>query len=449
MNATDSRPVQRKPEKKLKFVCGKFRSNPKHTQTTGTMLRVLGAAQKREVKATQNLSIIVLFFMICWIPLYTINCIKAFCSSCEIDLRITLSCIVLSHFNSAINPLLYAYHLRDFRLALKNFIMRMFGMKVPPSQELNGRLSLHSHHQVRLASMMEKRNSLQPRIYIDSPVWLRSQQQHPLIVNGDSNIASPIITNSLHCVHNAVAAIARSTSETQREMWNIIEVPSTDDSHSKENHENQSSLIDSTNGYDSKHRLSVVEIDYHFTTDLPFQDAIEQNSDETPQIIKINTESSSAIKSESENDVKCSSIPHSDSHNIIDAVNDHNIFLIENDTTHLASSPKSAKPKVIPANSGKNGTTFDQSNKTFKKSNTNKSRKSYTLRNSLSSENIHKPSSLKVVSGFIFPINSQNQSVSPQNDASMFTSLQDSPINILSSNIINGANTLKRTLSDS
>lgn len=451
MNATDSRTLQRTmPEKKSKFVCGKFRSNPKHTQSTGTMLRVLGAAQKREVKATQNLSIIVLFFMICWIPLYTINCIKAFCSRCEIDLRITLSCIVLSHFNSAINPFLYAYHLRDFRLALKNFIMRMFGMKVPPSQELNGRLSLHSHHQVRLASMMEKRNSLQPRIYIDSPVWLRSQQQDPFKVNGDSNIAGPIITKSLNCVHNTVAAIARSTSETQREMWNIIEVPSIDESHSKENHDNQ---IDSAN---INHRSSVVEIDYHFTTDLPFQDTIDNSSDETSQIIKIEQPPSS--KTKSENDVSQTE-SHLEDQNNTDVNNDQNIFLIENDTTHLASSSssplsslKSSKLKIIPTNSEQifkpkiESSSYDYNNKNFKT--TNKFRRSYTLRNSLSSENIHKPSPLKVVSGFIFPIN--NSQLSPKNSTTTrFTSLQESPSNILSSNIINGANTLKRTLSDS
>lgn len=84
-----------------------------------SMLRVLGAARKREVKATQNLSVIVLFFMVCWIPLYTINCVEAFCKSCDVPKTLLDCCIILSHLNSAGNPLLYAYHLRDFRSALK------------------------------------------------------------------------------------------------------------------------------------------------------------------------------------------------------------------------------------------------------------------------------------------------------------------------------------------
>lgn len=95
----------------------------------GTMLRMLGPVQKREVKATQNLSIIVLFFIVCWIPLYTINCVQAFCPDCEIPLELTNFCIILSHANSAVNPLLYAYHLRDFRAALKSLLCCLFGTK--------------------------------------------------------------------------------------------------------------------------------------------------------------------------------------------------------------------------------------------------------------------------------------------------------------------------------
>ncbi|CAK9821995.1 Adenosine receptor A2b [Anthophora retusa] len=101
--------------------------NPSRTgnQTTGTMLRLLGAARKREVKATQNLSRIVIFFIICWFPLYTINCVMAFCPWCKVNDVLMNFSIILSHLNSAGNPLLYAYHLKDFRAALKNFMWRL------------------------------------------------------------------------------------------------------------------------------------------------------------------------------------------------------------------------------------------------------------------------------------------------------------------------------------
>ncbi|GAB0091383.1 uncharacterized protein DMENIID0001_062220 [Sergentomyia squamirostris] len=187
-----------------------------HTnQSGGTMLRVLGAAQKREVKATQNLSIIVLFFMICWIPLYTVNCIKAFCQDCTVPPTMTFFFIILSHLNSAVNPILYAYHLRDFRAALKSLLLKLIGRHETPTRvEVNYRFSLASQHR------LEKRPSLHPRIYIDSPVWLRQQQM--VQRNGAGTIR-----NSLTTVHQTVAAVASVTGDANREMWRIAEVPST------------------------------------------------------------------------------------------------------------------------------------------------------------------------------------------------------------------------------
>lgn len=140
-------------------------TNPGRSCHGGTMLRVLGAARKRDVKATQNLSVIVLFFMICWIPLYTINCIQAFCPSCSIHPKLTLFCIILSHLNSAVNPVLYAYHLKDFRLALKNLILKIMGVEIDQTLEAQHRYSLASQH--RLQSMdVSMRNPMQTRIYI-------------------------------------------------------------------------------------------------------------------------------------------------------------------------------------------------------------------------------------------------------------------------------------------
>lgn len=94
------------------------------------MLRMLGDAQKRDIKATKILSIIVIFFIICWIPLYTINCIEAFCNDCQINDTLTSFCIILSHLNSAVNPFLYAYHLRDFRMSLKSYLQDKLNINV-------------------------------------------------------------------------------------------------------------------------------------------------------------------------------------------------------------------------------------------------------------------------------------------------------------------------------
>ncbi|KAL1494014.1 hypothetical protein ABEB36_009687 [Hypothenemus hampei] len=111
------------------------KSKNKNLPSTGGMIRMLGVQQRNEVKATQNLSIIVLFFMICWIPLYTINCLIAFYKDFNVNSTFMLSCIILSHLNSAGNPLLYAYHLRDFQAALKAFFCNLFGVQQQQQQQ--------------------------------------------------------------------------------------------------------------------------------------------------------------------------------------------------------------------------------------------------------------------------------------------------------------------------
>lgn len=109
--------------------------------------------------------------MISFQPLYTINCVNAFCSNCMTNPIVTYSAIILSHFNSAVNPLLYAYHLKDFRGALS----RLFHCASQPDSVY--RPSLISQHQQRMSEHYYSRRRIEPRIYIDSPVWRRQMDK--------------------------------------------------------------------------------------------------------------------------------------------------------------------------------------------------------------------------------------------------------------------------------
>lgn len=139
---------------------------------SGTMLRVLGAAQKREVKATQNLAVIVFFFIICWIPLYTVNAVKAFMPDLDIPNPLTYVCILVSHLNSAINPLLYAYHLRDFRAALKGLICTVLGRGVPIPAAYRPPVPVRRPALERCNALRER-----PKVYVNSPVWLKKEAE--------------------------------------------------------------------------------------------------------------------------------------------------------------------------------------------------------------------------------------------------------------------------------
>lgn len=168
------------------------------------MLRVLGAAQKREVKATQNLSIIVFFFIVCWIPLYTMNAVKAFMPDLDIPNLLTYFCIIFSHLNSAINPLLYAYHLKDFRAALRGLICTILGRGVVPLPA-----AYRPPVPVRRPAL-ERCNALRerPRVYVHSPVWLRQREAEMAAREGNN----PAATNNAPDAEPFINKIATDSS---------------------------------------------------------------------------------------------------------------------------------------------------------------------------------------------------------------------------------------------
>jgi adenosine receptor A2a len=70
-------------------------------------------------KAAQSIAIIVLLFVVSWMPLYTFNTVICFCPHCPMPGPSTIKAfIVLSHCNSIWNPILYAWGMRDFRHCL-------------------------------------------------------------------------------------------------------------------------------------------------------------------------------------------------------------------------------------------------------------------------------------------------------------------------------------------
>jgi len=79
-------------------------------------------AGSSEVRAAKGIVVIVAVFVVSWLPLYTINTMLFFCPDCHVPCHVIDVCIVLSHFNSAWNPALYAWGVRDIRAALRQLV---------------------------------------------------------------------------------------------------------------------------------------------------------------------------------------------------------------------------------------------------------------------------------------------------------------------------------------
>ncbi|XP_048409420.1 adenosine receptor A1-like isoform X1 [Stegostoma tigrinum] len=70
----------------------------------------------KELKLAKSLALVLLLFAICWLPLHIINCITLFCPSCNKPIIVMYIAIFLTHANSAVNPIVYAFRINKFRV---------------------------------------------------------------------------------------------------------------------------------------------------------------------------------------------------------------------------------------------------------------------------------------------------------------------------------------------
>ncbi|XP_059806602.1 adenosine receptor A1-like isoform X1 [Hypanus sabinus] len=70
----------------------------------------------KELKLAKSLALVLFLFAICWLPLHIINCITLFCPSCDKPPIIMYIAIFLTHANSAVNPIVYAFKINKFRV---------------------------------------------------------------------------------------------------------------------------------------------------------------------------------------------------------------------------------------------------------------------------------------------------------------------------------------------
>nr|XP_057939628.1 adenosine receptor A1-like [Doryrhamphus excisus] len=71
----------------------------------------------KELNLAKSLALVLFLFAISWLPLHIINCITLFCSECEKPIILIYIAILLTHGNSAVNPIIYAFRIKKFRTA--------------------------------------------------------------------------------------------------------------------------------------------------------------------------------------------------------------------------------------------------------------------------------------------------------------------------------------------
>ncbi|XP_027481311.1 adenosine receptor A2b [Zalophus californianus] len=81
---------------------------------------------QREIHAAKSLAMIVGIFALCWLPVHAINCVSLFqpARAKNKPKWAMNTAILLSHANSVVNPVVYAYRNRDFRYTFHKIISR-------------------------------------------------------------------------------------------------------------------------------------------------------------------------------------------------------------------------------------------------------------------------------------------------------------------------------------
>ncbi|XP_045840622.1 adenosine receptor A2b [Meles meles] len=81
---------------------------------------------QREMHAAKSLAVIVGIFALCWLPVHAVNCVTFFqpARSKAKPKWVMNTAILLSHANSVVNPVVYAYRNRDFRYTFHKIISR-------------------------------------------------------------------------------------------------------------------------------------------------------------------------------------------------------------------------------------------------------------------------------------------------------------------------------------
>ncbi|KAJ8920208.1 hypothetical protein NQ315_011869, partial [Exocentrus adspersus] len=123
---------------------------------------------KRERKAARTLGIIVSAFLACWMPFFLWYVITSLCGNrvCHSPVWVVTLVFWVGYFNSALNPLIYAYFNREFRVAFKktlqsccHFTSKLVCWKQwsrtrrEPPDSLQQRLQRNARQQLRKAGL--------------------------------------------------------------------------------------------------------------------------------------------------------------------------------------------------------------------------------------------------------------------------------------------------------
>uniref|UniRef100_A0A8C5I566 Adenosine receptor A1 n=1 Tax=Gouania willdenowi TaxID=441366 RepID=A0A8C5I566_GOUWI len=105
----------------------------------------------KELKLAKSLAFVLFLFAVSWLPLHILNCITLFCPNCNKPMFLIYIAIILTHGNSAVNPIVYAFRIKKFRMAFRKIWKQYLLCEFRPAERFPQRGSQRGHsHERRL-----------------------------------------------------------------------------------------------------------------------------------------------------------------------------------------------------------------------------------------------------------------------------------------------------------
>ncbi|KAI7808098.1 putative adenosine receptor A1-like [Triplophysa rosa] len=106
----------------------------------------------KERRLAHSLALVLALFVVSWFPLHILNALTYYNTSVSVPPLAFHIGVLLSHANSAVNPIVYAFKIPKIKIAYKNILKKLTGSKQNPdqsSQTLDNNISSNSNSNVR------------------------------------------------------------------------------------------------------------------------------------------------------------------------------------------------------------------------------------------------------------------------------------------------------------